>query len=125
MTRGRPLVLVVEDDEGIVTFYRHLLELEGFAVETAADARGGIEAVERRCPDAAIVDIGIPDGGLSFIEAVRAREETAALKVVAATGRSKDDPMWEGVETQWDRYLRKPVDPAELIDTLNRLLGRG
>jgi DNA-binding response OmpR family regulator len=124
MTRNRPLVLVVEDDEGITTFYRHLLELEGFAVEIATDAREGIEVVERARPDAAIVDIGIPDGGLSFIEAVRAREETADLKVVAATGRSKDDPMWEGVETLWDRYLTKPVNPTELIETLNHLLGR-
>lgn len=125
MARSRPVVLIVEDDEATVTFYRYLLEMEGFEVEAAPDARTALEIASRVRPDVAIVDMGIPgaDGG-SFVEAVRAREETARLKVIMATGKREDDPAWEGVERRWDCYLTKPINPADLVGALNRLLGR-
>jgi CheY-like chemotaxis protein len=55
-----PLVLVIDDDPGIRSWIRDVLELEGLAVVSAADGRQGLELASQESPDLAVVDVSMP-----------------------------------------------------------------
>ena len=86
MTEAMFLVLVVEDDAGIRTVLRTLLESQHYRVAEAENAaRGAIEARAHR-PDLAIVDLGLPDrDGLSLIREIRRYSPLPILVLSART----------------------------------------
>src|SRR2546423_13941113 len=58
-----PVVLVVDDDEGVREFVRANLELEGYLVREAASAAEGLPAIEREPPDLILLDVMRPEAG--------------------------------------------------------------
>ena len=58
---GRPEVLVIDDDPGVGTLLRGMLERAGYRVTIAERAREGLIMARERLPDALVVDLGLPD----------------------------------------------------------------
>src|SRR5437016_11969732 len=56
-----PVVLVVDDDQGVREFVRANLELEGYLVREAASAADGLTALEREPPDLILLDVMMPE----------------------------------------------------------------
>ena len=73
-------VLLVEDEEAIARPLETLLRAEGWAIETAATAARARELVSEQAYDAALIDLGLPDGsGYEICRAVRAAGDTAVI----------------------------------------------
>lgn len=117
-----PVVIVVEDEDGIRRFVRTALESEGCSViEAATLARGHIEVASRR-PDLLIVDLGLPDGdGIDLIRALRAWSE---MPVLVLSARSAEKDKVEALDAGADDYLGKPFGVAELLARVRALLRR-
>ncbi|WP_210509235.1 response regulator transcription factor [Naasia sp. SYSU D00057] len=118
-------ILVVEDDARIADVVRRALVEAGYAVDLAATAPAGIEAVEVQAYDLVVLDLmlpGSPNGGLDVCAAVRAR--TADLPVLMLTALGSTRMRVRGLDAGADDYLVKPFHIAELLARVRALLRR-
>jgi two-component system, OmpR family, response regulator len=118
------LVLVVEDEEAIVSVLRMYLTREGFTVHAVGDGVGALAAVRRLKPTAVILDIGLP--GLDGFEVCRRlRESGDWTPVLVVTARDDEPDRVLGLELGADDYITKPFSPRELVARLKAVLRRG
>jgi len=113
-------ILVVDDDEAFRKAVARFLQEAGFGVHVAADHRLALEILEGDEPvDLLLTDIVMPDrvNGLALARMGRMRRRD--LKIVYVTGY--DLP---GIEDEaLGHILRKPIEPAELVEEIKRILG--
>ena len=116
-------VLLVEDDSTIAEFVDKGLREAGFAVDRAADGRGGLELATKGSYDAAIIDVMLPGlDGLALIDTLRARGIQTPVLILSAR-RSVDDRV-RGLQSGGDDYLTKPFAFAELLARVQALIRR-
>ena len=112
-------VLVVDDDEGLREYFSKCLRQAGLNVETAADGAQAIEVLATRELQAIVSDINMPVyTGLEFLRAVRERD--LDVPVILVTGQPDVETAVEAVEYGAFRYLRKPIEPSLLLETVRR-----
>ena len=118
-----PRVLVVDDDPQVVRLLRVNLELEGYDVVSASDGNEALEAVAAEDPDLVVCDVMMP--GIDGTEVVRRlRADNVKTPVVMLSAKAMRSDMRKGLDAGADEYVTKPFDPAELIEVVDRLLGR-
>jgi two-component system response regulator PrrA len=118
-----PRVLVVDDDEAIVDSLRRGLELEGYAVVTAADGSQALAAVSSKQLDAVVLDVGLPDLS-GRVVAARMRAGGLATPILILSALDQVDDRVAGLEAGADDYLVKPFAMDELVARLRALLRR-
>ncbi len=121
MNAGRR-VLVCDDELQILRALRVILRDAGFEVITAATASDALDAASLRAPDAAILDLVLPDGdGVEVCRSIRAWSEMPIL-VLSAVGEETE--KIRALDAGADDYVTKPFGPGELIARLNAALRR-
>lgn len=116
-------ILLVEDDETIVSFIVSGLREAGFAVDQAYDGETGLHRALTESYDAAIIDIMLPKlDGLTLIEELRRKKNNIPLLILSAK-RSVDDRV-RGLQTGGDDYLTKPFAFSELLARIQALVRR-
>ena len=116
-------LLVIDDDETIVRYYRELLTPHGFEVLIAHDGEQAIPLVEHN-PDIQLVilDLSMPRmDGRQWLRWFRGKRRDSPVVVI--TGYKLDEPQDE--ELQPSVVLQKPVDVAELLDMVGLFCGLG
>ncbi|HEV8583754.1 MAG TPA: response regulator [Methylomirabilota bacterium] len=118
-------VLLIEDNADAREALRALLELDGYAVEAAADGLEGLDLARTKAPAVALVDIGLP--GFDGYEVARRMRALPAPHpvMIALTGYSEPEDRERAREAGFDAHLVKPVDPDDLTRLLARLEIRG
>jgi DNA-binding response OmpR family regulator len=130
VTDDAATILVVEDDSATATFLADNLTADGFDVLVAETARDALRLLERKYPDLALVDLGLPDtDGLGLIERVRGADGVATrvnpdVALVAVTGRGGELDVLRGFERGADDYIVKPFSYPELRARIRALLQR-
>jgi two-component system response regulator MprA len=118
----RPLVLVIDDEPGIVDFVQIGLRNEGYRVAVAGTAADGLELVRREPPAAVILDVGLPDGdGFDLLATIRAESD---VPIVMLTARGEVDDRVRGLDLGADDYIAKPFHFAELLARVRAHLRR-
>lgn len=116
-------LLVVEDEVRLATTLKRQFEREGFAVDTLCGVKEAEYALENFPYDAAIVDLGLPDGdGLTLID--RLRRRGSAVPMLILTARDAVEDRVTGLEVGADDYVIKPFAMAELVARIKALLRR-
>jgi signal transduction histidine kinase/ActR/RegA family two-component response regulator len=111
-------VVVVEDDGDVSAAVRDLLESWGHRVEVAHSGQKGLELIERVTPDAALVDIGLPDMDGCTIS-LHLRAQPVRPRLVAMTGYGRPEDRRRILEAGFDEVLVKPADAAQLARALH------
>jgi DNA-binding response OmpR family regulator len=120
---AEPLVLVVDDEDGLRQALERALRLEGFAVETAAGGHAALDAVARRPPAVIVLDVTMPDlDGVTVVKRLRAAGIDTPVCILSA--RDEIDDRVAGLQAGADDYLVKPFAIAELTARLRALLRR-
>lgn len=110
--------LVAEDADGIRRLIKSLLEREGYRVHEARNGSEAIDILRERDIDVALVDLMMPGtSGYRVIEVARAERPDVALIVVTAAGE-----VGIGVLDPSIAVIRKPFDPAKLMDSIRDVL---
>jgi DNA-binding response OmpR family regulator len=116
-------LLIVEDEARIAELVRNGLMRAGFTVDTASSAADAGAALEVGSYDAAILDLGLPDGdGLDVLAAARRRGQT--IPFLLLTARDTVDDRVLGLNAGADDYLIKPFAMDELVARTKALLRR-
>jgi DNA-binding response OmpR family regulator/signal transduction histidine kinase len=129
-TTDAATILVVEDDEPTRTFLADNLTADGYELLVADNAAEGVAYLERKFPDLALIDLGLPDrSGLDVISRVRASDGVVsridpAVPIVVITGRSGELDRLRGFERGCDDYVCKPFSYPELRARVEALLRR-
>jgi CheY-like chemotaxis protein len=116
-------VLVAEDNpinQQVITL---MLEGWGASVTLAPSGRDALAAIDRDPFDLVLMDVQMPDGdGFETTAAIRAREagRNGRVPIIALTAQREDRTRC--LASGMDDYLAKPVVPAELAESLERVL---
>tara|TARA_B100000965_G_scaffold256684_1_gene216280 strand:- start:321 stop:827 length:507 start_codon:yes stop_codon:yes gene_type:complete len=107
-------VLVAEDNRVNRRLALRLLEGLGCRVKAVTNGREALEALAEADYDLVLLDLQMPElGGLETARRIRA-ERTDAPRIVAMTASATADQREACYEAGMDRFLAKPVDPADL-----------
>ena len=116
-------ILVIEDEQDLLTDIKMRLQSEAYIVDTSAEGNEGYFFATEYPLDAAIIDIGLP--GMSGIEIIKKlRQQGSTLPILILTARSRWQEKVEGLEAGADDYLVKPFQIEELLARLKALLRR-
>jgi PAS domain S-box-containing protein len=118
-------ILLVDDDADARDLLGMVLRRHGAEVLEAASAEDAVGAFQRAVPDVVLSDIGLPDtDGYGLIRRLRALDlpGSQAVIAVALTGWARTEDRHAALEAGFQAHVAKPIDPAELVALLSRLV---
>jgi len=123
-------VLIVDDDLDVREIITEALSSNGYSVETAETGEEGYEKFETFKPDLVILDLIMETYDAGFILAYKMKKQNANIPIIIATSVNRESEIQfdlnEAKERQWikaDMFLDKPINPGNLIEKVNGLLG--
>lgn len=118
----RPLVLIIDDNNGMRAYLRSILK-DRYNVSEAADGSQGLEKARREVPKLIVCDVMMPVmDGLEFTRQLKEDIATSHIPVVLLTARSLPEQREKGYETGADSYLTKPFSGQVLLSRIDNLL---
>jgi two-component system alkaline phosphatase synthesis response regulator PhoP len=116
-------ILVVDDEQSIVTLIEYNLSKAGFRVVTANDGPEAIEKAEEMTPDLIVLDLMLP--GMDGLEVCRhLRQKRSGIPIIMVTARDDELDKVLGLELGADDYMTKPFSPRELTARVKSILRR-
>jgi DNA-binding response OmpR family regulator len=115
-------LLVVDDEERLLSLLESYFTQEGFQVLTAADGREALEVAGREAPELIILDLMMPE--MDGFEFMRAHRKTHSTPIIMLTAKVEDDDKIVGLELGADDYVTKPFRPRELLARVRAVLRR-
>lgn len=118
-----PDILLVEDDPDLREEVATFLRFNGFSVRESDGIAHAAEAVRQRHPDAALIDVLLPDGsGLALLPILKEQAPKCINMMLSA--RVEVQLKLDAYRRGADNYLVKPLDPRELVALLAAALTR-
>jgi len=115
-------VLIVDDDQELVSLLQRFLRNDGFEVYAVFDHRSGLDAALSGEYDVIILDVMLPGGsGFELLKSLRA---SSRVPVILLTARGQAVDRILGLEIGADDYVPKPFDPRELVARMRAVLRR-
>jgi two-component system, NtrC family, nitrogen regulation response regulator NtrX len=114
-------VLVVDDEADIRDLVAGVLEDEGYAVRTAGDSTGALEAIEDRRPSLVLLDVWLQGSrldGLQLLEQVKSRDPT--LPVIMISGHGNLDTAVAAIREGAVDFIEKPFEAGKLLHLVGR-----
>lgn len=117
------VILVVDDEAHIRELLRQELEARKYRVHEAKDGLEAVEQAKKDRPDLIILDVMMP--GINGFDVAAVLKNDPATMDIPIIIHSIVDDVARGFRIGVDRYLKKPVDPEELLRNIGELLSRG
>ena len=116
-------VLVIEDNADLAFGLRNNLEIEGSAVDVAADGAAGLQQARSSRPDLVVLDLMLPrlDG---YRVLRQLRDDGLAMPVLILTAKAEEADKVLGFRLGADDYVTKPFGVLELLARVQALLRR-
>jgi two-component system KDP operon response regulator KdpE len=118
----RPVVLVCDDEPQILRALRVILRDAGFDALPAENGEQALDLAAVRAPDAAILDLVLPD--IDGVEVCKRLREWSKLPIIVLSAVGEEDVKVRALAAGADDYVTKPFSPRELIARLQAVLRR-
>ncbi|WP_338750610.1 response regulator transcription factor [Bacillus sp. FJAT-52991] len=116
-------ILVVDDEQSIVTLIKYNLEQAGYQVITALDGKEGLDKAMEESPDLMILDWMLP--GMDGMEVCKElRQQKVSTPILMLTAKDEEFDKVLGLELGADDYMTKPFSPRELLARVKAILRR-
>ncbi|HLY55092.1 MAG TPA: phosphate regulon transcriptional regulator PhoB [Stellaceae bacterium] len=120
-----PLVMIVEDEQPLVTMLRYNLEKEGFGVCEASNGEEALVQIAERKPDVVLLDWMLPlVSGIEVCRQLRRSPKMRSLPIIMLTARGEEADKIRGLNSGADDYITKPFSPSELIARVRAVIRR-
>lgn len=123
-----PTILIIDDEDGVRSFFTKALELGGYAPVAAPTAEDALRLMNHGLrPDAVLLDLAMPGmGGLGFLLRLGADPERRHIPVAIVTGHiAIPQPVQDAAAALGAAVHHKPVDMDGLLELTGRLLITG
>ena len=117
VTKARPLIAVVDDEEPVRKALMRLMRSAGLNVETFGSGAEFLKSIETRLPDCVVLDLHMPQMDGFNVQASLARK-CAALPVIILTGHDLPQDRERAMQGGASAFLRKPVLDRTLLDAI-------
>jgi len=115
-------ILVVDDERQILRALKVILRDAGYEVAEATGVEEALDVASVRPPDAAIIDLMLPDG--SGVELCRRLREWSSMPIIVLSAIGEEEAKVEALEAGADDYVTKPFGTRELVARLGAALRR-
>lgn len=116
-------VLIVEDEQELLSLLVNYLKREGYVCEHAATFREGYKKINNYDYDCALIDLNLPGGdGLKLVKMLRDENTQTGILIISA--RNAVDDRISGLDTGADDYLTKPFNLSELNARIKAVMRR-
>jgi CheY-like chemotaxis protein len=123
MSYDSPLILLVESDPVLAEVTGFRLELLGFRVDTAASAEQALEMIDRRLPDAIVLDLLLPGvDSFELSECLANDQRTGEIPILAISHAAELEDVQRAYAAGVKDYLVVPYNPTMLEQKLEELL---
>lgn len=121
------VVLIVDDSPAMRCFIKRVMDLSGFETAACLEANNGREALDildTEWVDVILTDINMPVmNGHEFVQALSLHETHRAIPVIVVSTDRTDDRVREMIALGAKGYVKKPFQPEELREELEKMLG--
>ena len=121
MTKHKPRILIVEDDENIRETIKNILEQSGYDTDVAKTGQEAERKTQTKFYNLALLDIKLPDmEGTKLLAKVH--DTTPKMVKIMLTGYPSLEYAMEALNQGADAYVTKPVKPAKLLALIEEKL---
>jgi twitching motility two-component system response regulator PilH len=116
-------ILIVDDSPSQLIGLKRIVEKLGHQVVTAEDGSAGVEVAKREMPDLILMDVVMPNlNGFQATRTIAKDSKTSHIPIILVTTKDQEtDKVW-GMRQGAKAYVTKPVNEAELVEALKKLL---
>ena len=119
-------ILIADDYDDNRELLRLMLETGGYRIREARNGGEALAAMRESLPDLALIDLSMPVlDGIGVLREVRADERTRAVPCVAVTAFAATQDRQRALDAGFDAYISKPFRARDLLDLVERILGKG
>ena len=116
-------VLVVDDEQSIVTLLKYNLETAGYIVDVAYDGEEALKKVKEVQPELIVLDVMLPKkDGIEVCKTIRSDKNLVPILMLTAKDDEFDRVL--GLELGADDYMTKPFSPREVVARVKAILRR-
>ena len=117
-------ILSIEDDPEMSSLIQLIFERKGHRVIGARRGELGLELIKSLKPDVLLLDLMLPDiDGWELYRQMKTDKELAKVPIIIASARSEEQDAANGFHViDNDRFIQKPFEVKELIDTVTHML---
>jgi DNA-binding response OmpR family regulator len=117
-------ILIVDDDPDVRLGLHIRLKANHYDVIFAADGMASIAEARKHMPDLIILDLGLPAGdGFSVMVRLKANDSLSLIPVIVVSARDRSANMDLALNAGAKAFLQKPVDNAQLLSVIRKVLG--
>ncbi|MBN1310438.1 MAG: response regulator [Anaerolineae bacterium] len=118
-------VVCIEDDAAMIDLVKLILKNRGFEVLGATRGPEGLELIASEKPDLVLLDLMMPDmDGWDVYQRMKADDYMKTLPVIVVTAKAQQIDKVLGLNiAKVQDYITKPFSPADLVKSINRVLG--
>ena len=118
-----PSILIIDDDDTILSVVEKTLEQNGFSVAVASSGKEGLSIAKTFVPSGIILDKKMPEmTGEQVLVQLKSTEETKAIPVMMLTSKNDIDDVSNCLEIGACDYIVKPFDHDNLIVRVRNML---
>ena len=127
---SKKYVLIVDDDPDLVETVAMMLESKGYEVGKAYDGIEGEESIKQRRPDLVVLDVMMPrKDGYKLCAELKADSDTRDIPIILLTAVGEAVPTTsythaQGMSTEAEEYIPKPVDSETLVEAVESFFSR-
>jgi DNA-binding response OmpR family regulator len=116
-------ILIVDDEQNIVTALEFLLQRSGYEVLLAQDGVEALKQVEQHVPDLVLLDVMMSlKSGYEVCQRMRERADWQHIKIIMLSAKGREAEVNKGLSLGADFYVTKPFSNKELVAKIDELL---
>jgi len=118
-------ILIVDDDEKMITLYRDILSKEGFNVLTSTNGKDGLKLAVQEVPSLILLDVMMPEiSGTDVIDSLMRNERTRNIPVIFLTSLVTEEEVFDSKGEIGGRlYVSKSAGKKELLRRIREVTG--
>lgn len=122
---ARKKILIIEDEQDIITALRLRLESNSYQVISASDGADGLNKARSENPALIILDIMLPKlDGYKIARMLKFDEKFSKIPIIMLTAKVQQSDIQRGKEAGADAYVTKPFKAEELLGQIKQLLAQ-
>ena len=122
-------IMIVDDEESILTLVKNILDTQDFDVITAKDGNECLNILKKEKPDLILIDIMMPEmNGIELAEKIKSSPDNKSIKIVFLTVVDSKEVKSNMIKKRLDKidfddYITKPFDNQDLVDRVKKIVG--